>query len=248
MISNDNLKVAVGVIATNAKNLIPKFLVQLNAQERNNFLKNGTNKKEWIKQWLRNKHNYNNDRIVNLVAKYNASTTFNKYVNTLSSIKNANMSLRRFMLPIANGGPYVSLSVGKKGYIQVEPACLNNFNRGVYIHYGETKEKYRGQKIGFRLRKAAVNASRNTGIPLWQVSQNIERLVKAGNLPVSGKIMKALGATQINYAPPCRAENKRGSYNYAFVVGLPKRPSMKRPRSVAVPRRPRSVMRPRSEP
>ena len=245
MISNDNLKVAVGVLATNAKNLIPKFLVQLNAQERNNFLKNGTNKKEWIKQWLRNKHNYNNDRIVNLVAKYNASTTFNKYVNTLSSIKNANMSLRRFMLPIANGGPYVSLSVGKKGYIQLEPVCPKNLNRGVYIHYGETRPKYRGQHIGFRLRKAAVNASRRTGIPLWQVSQNLDNLVNSGNLPVSGKIMAKLGATQINYAPPCRDINKRGPYNYAFVVGLPKRPAVKKPRVVTPSIRPRSQMRPR---
>jgi hypothetical protein len=210
-------------------------------------MKNGTNRKEWIKRWLRNRRNYNNERIANRVATYNTRTTFNKYVNSLNKLKNANMSLFKFNSPIKNGGPYASLRVGSvKGYIQLEPVCLNNFNRGVYIHYGETKEKYRGQKIGFRLRKTAVNASRQSGIPLWQVSQNIERLVKAGNLPVSGKIMKALGATQINYAPPCRAENKRGAYNYAFVVGIPKRPTLKRPRSVVVPRRPRSVMRPRS--
>jgi hypothetical protein len=242
----NNVNTAIGILATNSKNLISKFILHLNTEERNNFMKNGTNRKEWIKRWLRNRRNYNNERIANLVAKYNTSSAFNKYVNTLSSIKNSNMSLRRFMLPIASGGPYVSLSVGNKGYIQLEPVCSNNFNRGVYVHYGVTNKKFRGQKIGFRLRKAAVNASRQSGIPLWQVSQNIERLVKAGNLPVSGKIMKALGATQINYAPPCRAENKRGAYNYAFVVGIPKRPTLKRPRSVVVPRRPRSVMRPRS--
>jgi hypothetical protein len=243
--NGNNLSTAIGILATNGKNLIANFLVQLNAQERINFMRNGTNKKEWVKKWLRNKHNYNNERIANLVTKYNTRTIFNKYVNSLSKLKNANMSLRRFMVPIANGGPYVSLSVGKKGLIQLEPACLNNFNRGVYIHYGETKEEYRGQKIGFRLRKAAVNASRNAGVPLWQVSQNIEKLVKAGDLPVSGKIMTKLGATQINYAPPCRAHNKRGPQNYAFVVGLPTRAAKKTPRSVVVPRRPRSVMRPR---
>jgi hypothetical protein len=242
----NNVNTAIGILATNRKNLISNFLVQLNAQERTNFMKNGTNQKEWIKQWLRNKHNYNNERIANRVAKYNTRTTFNKYVNSLSKLKNANMSLRRFMAPIANGGPYVSLSVGKKGYIQLEPVCLDNFNRGIYIHYGETKQAYRGQKIGFRLRKAAVNASRNTGIPLWQVSQNIEGLVKTGKLPISGGIMTSLGATQINYAPPCRAHNKRGPQNYAFVVGLPTRASVKTPRVVTVPRRPRSRMRPRS--
>ena len=242
----NNVNTAIGILATNGKNLISKFIIHLNTEERNNFMKNGTNRKEWIKRWLRNKHNYNNERIANRIATYNARTTFNKYVNSLSKLKNANMSLRRFMVPIASGGPYVSLSVGQKGYIQLEPACLDNFNRGVYIHSGETNKKYRGQKIGFRLRKTAVNASRNTGVPLWQVSQNLESLVKSGNLPISGKIMTKLGATKINYAPPCRSENKRGPYNYAFVVGLPKRPSMKRPRSVVVPRRPRSQMRPRS--
>jgi hypothetical protein len=241
-----NVNTAIGILATNGKNLISKFMIQLNTQERNNFMNNGTNKKEWIKKWLRNKHNYDNERIANSVAKYNARTTFNKYVNSLSKLKNANMSVRRFAIAIENGGPYASLSIGKKGYIQLEPTCLNNFNRGVYIHYGETNKKYRGQKIGFRLRKTAVNASRSAGVPLWQVSQNLEKLVKAGNLPVSGKIMTKLGATQINYAPPCRANNKRGPNNYAFVVGLPTRAAMKKPRAVTVPRRPRSSMRPRS--
>jgi hypothetical protein len=243
--NGNNLNTAIGILATNGKNLIANFLVQLNAQERINFMRNGTNKKEWIKQWLRNKHNYNNERIANLVNKYNTRTIFNKYVNTLSQGKNSNMTLRRFRIPVSAGGPYASLSVGKKGFIQLEPVCLDNFNRGVYIHYGETKEAYRGQKIGFRLRKTAVNASRNVGIPLWQVSQNIEGLVKAGNLPVSGKIMTKLGATQINYAPPCRASNKRNSKNYAFVVGLPTRAAVKTPRGGA-PARPRSRMRPRS--
>jgi len=242
----NNVDTAIGILATNGKNLISKFILQLNTEERNNFMKNGTNKKEWIRRWLRNRRNYNNERIANRVAKYNSRTTFNKYVNSIVKLKNANMNIRKFMIAVANGGPYASLSIGKKGFIQLEPACRNNFNKGVYIHYGETSKKYRGQKIGFRLRKTAVNASRNSGIPLWQVSQNIEGLVTSGNLPVSGKIMTKLGANQINYAPPCRANNKRGPYNYAFVVGLSKRPTMKKPRTVVVPRRPRSVMRPRS--
>lgn len=242
----NNVSTAIGILAKNGKNLIPKFLLQLNTQERNNFMKNGTNKKEWIKQWLKNKHNYNNERIKNLVNKYNISNAFNKYVNSLNKLKNDNMSVRIHSISKHSGGPYASLNIGKKGYIQLEPVCVNNFNKGIYIHYGETSAGYRGQKIGFRLRKTAVNASRATGIPLWQVSQNIESLVKAGNLPVSGKIMKSLGATQINYAPPCRASNKRGPHNFAFVVGLPTRPSLKKVPAVSVSRRPRSRMRPRS--
>ncbi len=241
-----NVNTAIGILATNGKNLIPKFLVQLNAEERTNFMKNGTNRKEWIKRWLRNKHNYTNERIYNRVNNYNYLTTFNKYIKSVNKLMNANMYVNRFNVSINRGGPYATLSIGEKGYIQIEPVCKNNFNRGVYIHYGETNKKYRGQKIGFRLRKTAVNASRNTGIPLWQVSQNIEGLVKVGNLPISGKIMKALGATKTNSAPPCRAKNKRDPYNYAFVVGIPKRPSLKRRRVVVVPRRPRSRMGPRS--
>lgn len=241
---NNGVNTAIGILATNRKNLISNFLIHLNTQERNNFMKNETNKKEWIKRWLRNKHNYNNERIANRVARYNTRTIFNKYANSVSKLKNANMSLRRFNIPVKNGGPYISLSIGKKGFIQLEPVCVDNFNRGVYVHYGETNKKFRGHKIGFRLRKVAVNAARNTGVPLWQVSQNLEGLVAAGKLPVSGKIMTKLGATHINYAPPCRAHNLRGPQNFAFVFGLPVRTTAKRPRNV--PTRPRSVMRPRS--
>ena len=162
-----NVNTAIGILATNGKNLISKFIVHLNAEERNNFMKNGTNRKEWIKRWLRNRRNYDNERIANRVTMYNARTTFNRYVNSVNKLMNANMNINRFNSPKNGRGPYASLSVGDKGYIQLEPVCKNNFNRGVYIHYGKTNKKYRGQKIGFRLRKTAVNASRNTGIPLW---------------------------------------------------------------------------------
>jgi hypothetical protein len=244
---NNNVRTAIGILATNRKNLISNFLLKLNTQERNNFMKNETNKKEWIKRWLRNKHNYNNERIANLVSAYNTRTIFNRYENSVRKLKNANMSLNRFNAAVKNGGPYISLSIGKKGFIELEPVCVNNFNRGVYVAYGKTNKKYRGQQIGFRLRKVAVNAAINVGIPLWQVSQNIEGLVKHGNLPVSGKIMMKLGATRINTAPPCRAHNKRGRYDYAFVVGLPIRANKKRRREeVLIPTRPRSVIRPRS--
>jgi hypothetical protein len=152
------------------------------------------------------------------------------------------------MKPSNKGPPFVSLKINNKGYIQLEPLCYSNFNKGIYIHYGETFENARGQKVGFRLRKKAVNASRNTGIPLWQVSQNIEGLVKKGTLPISGKIMKSLGATQIMYPPPCRESNKRGPENYAFVVGapVPKRPIRRNlPAPPKVPTRPRTPRKPR---
>ena len=247
MISNNDLRVAVGVMAAPKANLLAKFLVQLNSTERNNFMKT-TDPVEWITAWLRNKHNYNTSQLGNLIKKYANATTFNRYVNSLNRLKNGNMKIHKHMTPSNGGPPFVSLAINNKGYIQLEPVCANNFNKGIYIHYGGTYKGARRQGVGFRLRKTAVNASKNTGIPLWQVSQNVEGLVEHGKLPISGRIMKALGATQIPYAPPCRNSNKRGSYDYAFVVGapVPKRPIRRNLHGAPkVPRKPRTPRKPR---
>ena len=228
-----NLNVAIKLmIDPNRANLMTNFIMKLNSSERNNFMRNSTNKKNWIKRWIREKHGLNNAEINEMVNKHapqNNRNTFNRYVNTLYRVKNANMNLTKYMNP-KSPPPYVNLRIGSKGFIQLEPVCKNNHSKGMYIHYGETKPGFRGQKIGLRLRTAAVKAALNSKILLYQVSQNIEGLVKKGNLPISGKIMKSLGAHQINYAPPCRSENLRGSYNYAFVVGnKPLKRPMKRP-------------------
>lgn len=217
-----NVNLAVQLIADpNRANLMTNFIMKLNSSERNNFMRNSTNKKNWIKRWIREKHGLNNAEINEMVNKHapkNTRNTFNRYVNTLAGVKNVNMNLIKHMNP-KSPPPYVNLRVGSKGFIQLEPVCPANHSKGVYVHYGETNAKFRGQKIGLRLRAAAVKAALRSKILLYQVSQNIQGLVKKGNLPISGKIMKSLGAHQINYAPPCRSENLRGSYNYAFVVG-----------------------------
>ena len=147
------------------------------------------------------------------------------------------MTIVKHTKPRSTNLTFVNLKLNNRGYIQLEPVCNNNRKKGIYIHYGETKPGFRGQHIGFRLRKTAVNAARHSKIPLYQVSQNIERLVTKGNIPISGRIMQKLGATQMNYAPPCRAANKRNKYNFAFVVGGPTQ--FKRPiaRSVGAPKR-----------
>ena len=156
--------------------------------------------------------------------KANQPGTFIRYLKSIIKFKNENMKLIKHLMPV-EPPPYVNLKIGRS-YIQLEPLCRNNYNKGVYIHYGETAKNNRGKGIGTRLRRVAVNASKNTNIPLWQVSQNIEGLVKPGNMPISGKIMQKLGATEVHYAPPCRWANKRGPQNKVFVVGpLPhKRP------------------------
>jgi GNAT superfamily N-acetyltransferase len=222
--------------------------MKLNATDRNNFTKNNTNKSNWIKKWIREKYGYNNTDIQTLVnQKERPRNAFQRYINSLKRVKNTNMRIIKHNDP-RSPPPFVTLKLGKKGYLQLEPVCANNYNRGVYIHYGETAPAFRGaahknargKGIGYRLREAARNAALNSGIPLYQVSQNIEGLVKKGNLPISGRIMQSLGAHRINYAPPCRSNNLRGPYNFAFVVGNkpPKRP-IRRP--VKVPRRPRTL-------
>jgi hypothetical protein len=232
MNAKENLKIVVNLLTTRNKKNLSKFILKLNKNERNNFIK-ANNKSSWMKTWLRNKHGFNNTEIQEQVKRrgnINMRNTFTRYVNTLAKFKSNNMKIIKHMTP-TTPPPYVKLNLQNKGYLEIEPVCENNHNRGVYIHYGVTHEKYRGQKIGYRLRKVAVNAALNSKIPLYQVAQDVELLVKKGNMPISGKIMKSLGAMQINYNPPCRAKNVRGSFNYSFVVGGPhrvKRPIKKR--------------------
>lgn len=254
MNNNANLNMAIGLLVDpNKSNLLTKFFMKLNASERTNYMKNSTNKKAFIRRWIREKMGYNNAEIqalVNKRAPKNTRNTFRRYVNTLINSMNNNMKVVEHMTP-RHPPPYVNLQMKPrkgpvKGYIQLEPVCKNNHNKGVYIHYGETFAPYRGPNhknargkgIGYRLREAARNAALKSKIRLYQVSQNIEGLVPRGKLPISGKIMESLGAHRLNYAPPCRAENVRGPQNYVFVVGNKplKRPvgrdNSKRPRTL----------------
>lgn len=203
---------------TNKSETLTELMLRFNAAERNNFTRVPANaRKNWLRAWLAKK-----DPNVNLSSVVNAPDTFVRYLNSLNSKKNTDMNLRRVLTP-KKPPPFAELKIPNKGYIQLEPLCKNNHNKGVYIYYGFTEPPYRGteERIGYRLRKAAVNAARNSKIPLYQVSQDIEGLVAPGKLPVSGKIMESLGAIQLPHAPPCRSKNKRGLHNYAFVVGEP---------------------------
>lgn len=223
----NNVNTAIGLIANpNNSRLHTNFILKLNATERNNFAKANTNKKTWIRKWIRDKYGYNNAEIqalVNKIPAKNAINTFRRYVNSLINSMNNNMRVVEHMNP-REPPPYVNLQLKAKkgpfkGYIQLEPVCKNNHTKGVYVHYGTTFNNYRGQKVGYRLRKAAVNAALKSKILLYQVSQNLEGLVAPGALPISGKIMKSLGAHSLNYAPPCRSGNVRGPQNFVFVVG-----------------------------
>lgn len=258
MSNNAGLKTAVGLLANpNNSRLHTNFMLKLNAGQRNNYAKlsNMTLKKNFIKRWIRNTTGHSNEEIQALAKKQvatNNRNTFRRYINTLENSIHNNMEITEHMSP-KEPPPYVNLAImsrkgSTKGYIQIEPVCKNNYNKGVYIHYGETHAKYRGPKhknargkgVGYRLREAARNAALKSKIRLYQVAQNIEGLVAPGALPISGKIMESLGAHRINYAPPCRAENVRGPQNYVFLVG--NKPLMRPlPRRIKVPTRPRTL-------
>ena len=226
MNANADLALVAKLIAGPTKsNLWGNFILKLNASQRNNFNR-AMNKNAWMKRWLKEKHGLNNEEIqerIEAQGPKNTRNTFNRYLNSLKKFKNKNMVIVRHVKP-KEPPEYVNLKLQtpkgtNKGYIQLEPVCEKNYNKGIYIHYGETYSKFRGQKVGERLRKAAVNAALNSKILLYQVSQNIEGLVNPGTLPISGKIMEKLGAHRISFPPPCRANNVRGPQNFAFVVG-----------------------------
>jgi hypothetical protein len=258
MSNNANVNTAIGLLANpNNSRLHTNFIVKLNAGQRTNYAKlsNVTLKKNFIKRWIRNITGYTNAEIQELVNKQgakNTRNTFQRYVNAVINSINNNMRVVKHMSP-KEPPPFINLQMKTrngpvKGYLQLEPVCATNHNKGVYIHFGETYGKYRGaahknargKGIGYRLREVARNAALKSKTRLYQVSQNIEGLVAPGALPISGKIMESLGAHRLNYPPPCRSENVRGSQNYVFVVGNKplKRPI---PRPVKVPRRPRTL-------
>lgn len=238
MNSNANVRIAVNAIlgGKNKEKHMTNFYLRLTPDELTNFTKWKGDRRTWMKKWAAKKSNTAPANIQAIINKkralnprsYNVQNAFNKYTNSLEKFMNENMNIHYSSRNNNNAFAFtdVNLSIKNKGYIQIEPVCANNRSQGVYIHYGETFPNARGQKVGFRLRKTAVNAARNSKVPLYQVSQNINKLVKKGNVPVSGKIMQQLGATRVSRTHPCKAKNKRNNNNYAFVVNSR---SLKRP-------------------
>jgi hypothetical protein len=248
MNANINVRIAVNAIlgGRNKEKHMTNFYLRLTPQELQNYTSSHS-KLTWMKNWAARKSNTTPANIQAMINKKRASSppqrkpnsqnTFNKYTNSLEKFMNENMNIEYHSSNNYDEVAAVNLSINKKGYIQIEPVCVNNRSKGVYIHYGETYPTARGQRVGFRLRKTAVNAARNSRVPLYQVSQNINSLVKKGNMPISGRIMQQLGAIRTARTHPCKAKNKRNNSNYAFVVNSRsfKRPSVRK--SSTAPRR-----------
>lgn len=91
---------------------------------------------------------------------------------------------------------YNNLNIGT--YVNIVP--INN--KSVYLHYGHTAGSKRQMGYGTLLRKFAMNAAKNAGMKLYQVSLNVERLLRENNknrTPYSGRIMKKLGARPVAF-------------------------------------------------
>lgn len=82
-------------------------------------------------------------------------------------------------------------------YISIEPLTRN----AVHLEFGRTAANKRGHKFGYNLRKFATNASNNSGMKLYQLSVNVNRIINRNNqnrTPYSGRIMKKLGAKRVS--------------------------------------------------
>lgn len=75
-------------------------------------------------------------------------------------------------------------------YVNVRPVN----NKTVYLEYGHTTESKRRQKYGTNLRRLVMNAAKNAGMKLYQVSLNVEGILPTGATPISAIIMNRLGA------------------------------------------------------
>jgi hypothetical protein len=81
--------------------------------------------------------------------------------------------------------------------ISIEPLTSN----AVYLEFGRTAANKRGHKFGYNLRKFATNAANNSGMKLYQLSVNVNKLINKNNqntTPYSGRIMKKLGAKRVS--------------------------------------------------
>lgn len=113
---------------------------------------------------------------------------------------------------------------GTRAFVQFAPIVNEKGNgkslKGIYVRYGRTGRKARGTGIGTEQRKIGRNAAHNLNLTLYQVSQNLEKLVP-GQTPISGKIMKKLGAVPASEIPGHPSRNKN---TYKFKIPPPARP------------------------
>ena len=206
----------------NSQNLT-KFIQKLTNAERENFQKPGTNRSAWIQKWINTQHRNAFRRYVTALQK------------SLTNTNKLNMVLKNYPYEVMLQIPNQNRNGNVKGYIALTPVCENNRNRGVFIAHGATFEGYRGEHIGTRLRKAAVNAARNAKVRLYQVSRNLAGLVPEGALPISGRIMSSLGANRMLTPPPCQQVNTKGPKSFFFMFNgtakkaLPRRANYRKP-------------------
>jgi len=111
---------------------------------------------------------------------------------------------------------------GTRAFVQYAPVANEKGNlKGIYVHYGRTGKKARGTSIGTEQRRIGRNAAHNLNLTLYQVAQNLEKLAP-GQTPISGKIMKKLGAVPASEIPGHPSKSKE-PYKYKIPPPGPKR-------------------------
>lgn len=93
-----------------------------------------------------------------------------------------------------------NMNINLGTYVNVRPVN----NKTVYLNYGHTAESKRRQKYGTNLRRLVMNAAKNAGMKLYQISLNVEGMLPPGSEPVSAIIMTRLGAKPVLFknVPP----------------------------------------------
>jgi hypothetical protein len=147
-----------------------------------------------------------------MYVKYEAS---NKYTELHPNVvvRKANGNKAKVGNLNANNN-YSNLNIGT--YVNIVP--VNN-NNSVYIYEGHTAGSKRQLGYGTALRRFAMNAARNAGIKLYQVSMNVEGLLhgNANKTPYSGRIMQRLGAQRVQWSNVPKSIRTGHSTNMWFV-------------------------------
>lgn len=196
----------------NSRN-ISNFKNSLTSSQLRAF-QNSSNKSTWTRNFIKRKFNMNNDN-VNMTSNIKKTLRFTSFLNKLKNKINKNKnSIWKLNTSHNKTLASVSLKGNRNTVLQLEQVCPTNGSKGIYFLYGHTARNMRRKGYGTQVRALVAGVARNAKLNVYQYSQNTERLVNNKTLPISGQIMKKLGAVEINKVP-CR--NKQSNFT-AFVI------------------------------
>jgi hypothetical protein len=134
-----------------------------------------------------------------------------KKLNHNVILKRPNGSVTTVSSLLNNNNYNMNINLGT--YVNVRPVNTKT----VYLEYGHTAESKRRKKYGTNLRKLVMNAAKNSGMKLYQVSMNVEGMLPLGSMPISATIMSRLGAKPASFMNVPAAIRMGHSTNRWFV-------------------------------